>query len=165
VQRKPLTDELVERVKTEGMKNTITEVEMAEHVIIGRFTDVMLSRLNCPDLEIATSISVLVKMIFNHGITPKHIKSLSQLICNPQEIYQSVSHPNDSVVIVTIENIAGEPILIPIWLNKPGRTGKQPDHWVSSAYAKTDPNVLTRWKSTGHQIWPKKNLSARMPKL
>lgn len=165
MQRKLLTNELVDWVQSEGLKAAITPDDMGKHVIIGRFTDVMLSRLTCPDLEIVTSIAVLEKMIFTHGVTANHIKSLSQLICNPQEIFQSTSHPNDSVVIVTIENLAGNPILIPIWLNKPSRTGKQPDHWVSSAYPKTDPNVLVRWKKTGHQIWPKKSPSARMPKL
>lgn len=128
---------------------------MDDHVVIGRFTTDMLSRLKCADHELVTSVSVLEKMMFDHGLSAPKLKSLHQTICQPERIYQSASHPTSSIVVMTLETVGIKPVLVPIWLSKPGATGKPPDHWVSSAYAKDDAGIFNRWDAAGLLLWKK----------
>lgn len=162
-----LTDTLVDWIQTEGSKGLIQPNRLGDRVVIGRFTKDMLARLGCADLELVTSVSVLEKMMFDHGISASKLKSLHQTICTPERVYRSASHPQTSVVVMTLQRLGAKPILIPIWLNKASAAGKPAMHWVASGYVKDDPNIFTRWDAAGLLIWPqtKKGLSTRIPKL
>lgn len=153
MQREHLTDALVQWVHDEGSKGTIPAYRMDHHVVIGRFTTNMLTILNCADQELVTSVSVLEKMIFDHGISAAKLKSLHQTICQPQRIYKSATHPATSVVVMTMQNLGNKPILVPISISKPGPTGKQPVHWVASGYVKDDPNIFAKWDANGLLLW------------
>jgi hypothetical protein len=151
--REHLTDSLVEWIQTHGSKGTISPNRLDDHIVIGRFGQDMLWRLRCADLDLITSVSVLEKMMFDHGISATKLKSLNQTICTPQRIYQSASHPETSVVVMTLQSLGMKPILIPIWLNKPSSKGKPAMHWVASGYVKDDPRIFDKWDAAGLLIW------------
>ncbi len=154
--REQLTDSLVDWIQAEGSKGTIQPNRLDDRVVIGRFTQDMLSRLRCADLDLVTSVSVLEKMMFDHGISATKLKSLHQTICMPQRVYRSASHPQTSVVVMTLQNLGSKPILIPIWLNKASAAGKPAMHWVASGYVKDDPNIFAKWDAAGLLIWSQK---------
>lgn len=154
MQRKIFSDAIIDWIQTAGFANSLTPEESSQHIVLGRFEETMQTRLGCLDYEIATSVATLDKMMFDHGVPASHLKKLMQMIQNPAAIYRSATHPDSSVVIVSTQNLGGQPILIPIWLNKQSRTGKQPDHWISSAYKKSNPHILQTWDSQGYKIWP-----------
>lgn len=156
MKRENLTDALVQWVQDEGSKGTIPAFRMDHHVVIGRFPAQMLTILNCADQELVTSVSVLEKMMFDHGISATKLKSLHQTICQPQQIYKSATHTTTSVVVVTMQNLSNKPILVPIWLSKAGSTGKAPVHWVSSGYVKDDPKIFSTWEAKGLLLWKQK---------
>jgi Phage MuF-C-terminal domain len=148
-----LNDTLVDWIQTEGSKGLIHPNRLDDRVVIGRFTQDMLKRLGCSDLELITSVSVLEKMMFDHGISANKLKTLHQTICMPQRVYRSASHPQTSVVVMTLQRLGAKPILIPIWLNKASAAGKPAMHWVASGYVKDDPNIFNKWDAAGLLIW------------
>lgn len=154
MQRQVLSGELVDWIAKTGMANALTPDEMSRYVAVGRFDVAMQRRLGCADFEVATSVAVLDKMMFDHGLPASRLKSLLEMVHDPLAIYRSATHPTSSVVIVSTQNLGSAPVLIPIWLNKQSRPGKQPIHWISSAYAKNDPHILRTWDTQGHKLWP-----------
>jgi hypothetical protein len=151
--REQLTDDLVQWIQNEGTKGTIPPNRMDDHVVIGHFTETILTALNVDDLEIVTSISVLEKMMFDHGISAAKLKSLHQVVCTPVKIFRSATHPAESVVLLSTMVLGAKPVLIPVRLSKPGPAGKAAVHWISSAYVKEDPTVIQRWETNGLLIW------------
>lgn len=156
MKREDLTPELIDWIYSSGMNKTIPDKRMADEVVIGRFTPQMLNILKCSDHLLLTSISHLEKMIFDHGLTASQLKRLHGIICQPEKIFQSASHPQTAVVVMTVEVLRAKPILVPIHLNKPGPAGKAPAHWVSSAYPKDHPEMLAKWAANGLLIWSQK---------
>lgn len=154
MKRKQLDRTLLDWIKSEGGRNAIPETALDDHVVLGRFNAGMLAILKCVDLEIVTSVAVLDKMLFDHGISINKLERLHSLICSPIKVYQSATQ-STSVVIMTVELHRGKPILLPIWLNKPGATGKPPMHWLSSGYTKDNPNWQSTWDSKGLLLWQK----------
>lgn len=140
-------------VKAEGLAGNLSSDQLSERIVVGQFSAHMQAVLKCPDLELVTSVAVLDKMMFDHGIGATQLAQLNQIISKPQRIYQSASHA-ESVVVVSVELLQQKPILVPIWINKAGPKGKPAMHWVSSAYTKDDPNVLTKWERDGLRLWP-----------
>lgn len=156
MRREQLTDALVQWIHDEGVRGTIPEKRMSDHVVIGRFTPQMLAILGCNDRELVTSVSHLEKMMFDHAISAARLKNLHGIICTPEKIFRSASQPATSIVVMTIETLRYMPIIVPIHLDKPGATGKAPDHWVASAYAKDQPAMLAKWEARGLLMWQQK---------
>lgn len=148
-----LTLELVEWVRDAGMAGDIPKDRLRAYVSLGRFSPEMLAILQCKDLELRTTIAVLEKMLFDHAISPKHLYGLNGLICQPEKVFKSKTRPDTSVVVMTIETLRALPIVVPIELNKTMAQGKAPVHWVSSAYAKDEPEALIRWEKEGLLLW------------
>lgn len=153
MRREKLTDELVQWIQDNGSNGTIPERRMDDHVIIGRFTAEVLTIIKCPDLELVTSVSVIEKMMFDHAISATKLKALHTIICQPERVYRSASHPDTSIVLMTMQRLGTRPIVIPIWLSKPGPTGKSPVHWIASGYAKDDPASFDKWDASGLLLW------------
>lgn len=156
MQREPLTNDLVKWIQDEGVKGTIPQARMEHHVVIGRLSAEMLTILGCDDLELFTSVAVLEKMLFDHGISVDKLTDLSRLVCIPQTVYKSASRPHDSVVVVSVETLRENPILVPIHLGKQLGRGGPVVHWVSSCYAKDNPAIFDRWERDGLLIWRQK---------
>lgn len=144
---------LTEWIQTEGLKGSIPEARMNDRVVIGNFTSDLLQILQCPDHKLVTSVSVLEKMMFDHAVSARHLANLHGLICLPQKVFKSASHPNTSIVVMSNEEIRALPLLVAVHLNKSGARGKTPDHWVASAYAKDNPQILEAWEKKGLLIW------------
>lgn len=151
--RELLTPELVEWIRSTGQAGPIPPERMRAMLSIGRFTQEMLTLLQCQDLELVTTISVLEKMIFDHGLRADHLCRLHHLICRPEKIFKSASRPNTSVVIMSLETLREQPIILPLELEKPMAKGKAPVHWLSSGYAKDNQNIIAKWKRDGLLIW------------
>lgn len=156
MQRERLTDALVQWIHDEGVRGTIPAGRMNDHIVIGRFTAEMLAILQCNDRALVTSVSTLEKMMFDHAISAAKLKDLHRMICTPEKIFRSATHPTTSIVVMTIETLRHVPIIIPIHLEKPGATGKDPVHWVASAYAKDKPAMLAKWETSGLLMWKQK---------
>lgn len=153
MKRTTLDENLAKQIRDASLNGQLGNDEKATRIAIGRFSQDMLEILQCKDLELETSVAVLDKMIFDHGIPASSLGRLSTLIETPQFIYKSATQ-TESVVVVSVEMLKAAPILIPIWIEKQGPKGKPNMHWVSSAYAKDDPNILARWDYQGLRIWP-----------
>ncbi|WP_275075636.1 hypothetical protein [Providencia rettgeri] len=146
------TSEMARWIQTEGMNGSIEPKDMRRIVSIGRFSPCLLQSIGCNDLEIVTTISIIEKMIFDHAIGIDFLSTLHTIICTPKQIFRSASR-SDSVVVITFENQRGNPIIIPIQLNKEQAVGKNRVHWISSVYAKDNPNQLGVWEQKGLLLW------------
>lgn len=151
--REPLTADLVEWIRVTGQAGPIPPERMRATLIIGRLTQQMLALLKCEDLELITTISVLEKMIFDHGLRADHVCGLHGLICQPEKIFKSASRPETSVVIMSLETLRARPIILPIELGKRMAKGQPSVHWLSSGYAKDNPGMIDKWKRDGLLIW------------
>ena len=151
--REPLTAALVAWISETGLSGPIPAQRMRAILSIGRFPTDMLNVLGCKDLELVTTISVLEKMIFDHGLRYDHLCGLHSLICRPEKIFRSASRPETSVVILSLETLRDRPIILPIELNKPMAKGQHPVHWLSSGYAKDNREMIDRWEKNGLLIW------------
>lgn len=153
MRREPLSHALVDWIREEGLKGTIPPARYDDHVVVGRFSPDMLMVLACDDHELVTSISVLEKMMFDHAISAERVKGLHQLVCTPQKVFRSATHPDTSIVVLTPEELRGCPILVPVRLNHRSGAGKPLMHWVASAYAKDHPEMLAKWEQRGLLLW------------
>ena len=151
--REQLTAELVAWIKNTGLAGPIEPDRMRAMLSIGRFSQEMLGLLQCEDLELVTTISVLEKMIFDHGLKEEHLCGLHGLICQPEKIFKSATRPDTSVVIMSLETLRERPIILPIELGKRMAKGKPSMHWLSSGYAKDNRDIIAKWKSDGLLIW------------
>lgn len=151
--RELLTAELVAWIKATGLAGPIPPDRMRAMLTIGRFTPEMLALLKCDDLELVTTISVLEKMIFDHGLREDHLCRLHGMICQPEKIFKSATRPDTSVVIMSLETLRAHPIILPIELSKPMAKGQPAVHWLSSGYAKDNQAMIAKWERDGYLIW------------
>ncbi len=152
MKRLPLSDDLVDWVQEHGQAGTIPKDDYGNHVIIGNFSPSMLGILQVPDLQLVTSVSVMEKMMFDHAISGPTIKGLPALLSQPKSIYKS-DMAVGSVVIITLANLRGKPVVVPVRLGQHGATGRAGMHWVASAYAKDHTDQLQAWRDKGLLIW------------
>lgn len=91
------------------------------------------------------------KIFFDHGLTQGQIERIPVMLGKPMAIYKSATRPG-SVVVLTYENKAGWPVIVPI--AKDQAIGRGPlVNEVSSVYAKTGPNPTAAWKAEGLLLW------------
>jgi hypothetical protein len=151
--REQLTAELVAWIQKTGLAGPIPPDRMRAMLSIGHFSQEMLGLLQCDDLELVTTISVLEKMIFDHGLRAEHLCGLHGLICQPEKIFKSATRPDSSVVIMSLETLRARPIILPIELGKRMSKGQPAVHWLSSGYAKDSQDIIAKWKRDGLLIW------------
>jgi len=152
MKRHKLSQQLVLDIQQAGLKGTATDQERRNQVLLGRFPQHLLIALKIPDLEIVTSVAIIEKMIFDHGLTAPLITDLHNLICTPSAIYQSASQ-HASIVVVTVQVARQVPVIAAIHIDKPDSTGKRNVHWLASAYPKDHPEMLDRWQKQGLLLW------------
>ncbi|CAE6715865.1 MULTISPECIES: MuF-C-terminal domain-containing protein [Paraburkholderia] len=144
-----LTTELLRRHQT----GRLADSDYRHQVLIGRFTKEALTVINIPDRAVVTSVRLLVKIMEKHGLPPETVASLRELILKPVAVYESATE-RDSIVVVTIEMPDGiNPLLVAIRVDVPDSANKPNMHWMVSAYAKNDPEIVKRWEANGLLIW------------
>ena len=146
-----LSLDLVQAIQQAGLDGTASNDDRRNQVLLGRFPSHLLGVLNIHDLEIVTSVAIIEKMIFDHGLPPSVVADLHHLVSNPNAIYQSATQ-SDSIVVLTVQITRRLPVLVAIRLAKPDSTGKGNVHWLASAYPK-DPAMFGRWEKQGLLLW------------
>lgn len=149
-----LSLELIRDIQRAGSDGTASDQERRNQVLLGRFPQHLLASLKVPDLEIVTSVAIIEKMIFEHGLTAPVIADLHNLICTPSAVYQSASQ-GDSIVVLTIQITRQLPVIAAIKLDKPDSAGKPNIHWLASAYPKDHTEMFSRWQRQGLLLWQK----------
>lgn len=143
---------LVRDIQQAGLDGTASEQERRNQVLLGRFPPYLLGALGIPDLEIVTSVAIIEKMIFEHGLTPTVIADLHQLVCTPHAVFQSATQ-GDSIVVLTIQMTRQLPVIAAIKVDKPDSTGKPNIHWLASAYPEDHAEMFSRWEKQGLLLW------------
>ena len=147
-----LSIELVRGIQKAALEGSASDQERRNQVLLGRFPQNLLDALKVPDLEIVTSVSIIEKMIFEHGLTPPVIADLHNLVCVPNAVYQSATQ-GDSIVVLTIQITRQLPVIAAIKIDKPDSAGKPNIHWLASAYPKDHTEMFNRWEKLGLLLW------------
>ncbi len=147
-----LSLELIRNIQRAASDGTASDQERRNQVLLGRFPEHLLTALKIPDLEIVTSVAIIEKMIFEHGLTAPVIADLHNLVCTPNAVYQSATQ-GDSIVVLTIQITRQLPVIAAIKLDKPDSAGKPNIHWLASAYPKDHTEMFNRWQKQGLLLW------------
>ena len=137
----------------EGSKtNTLSPEDLRHQVQLGRFPAAILADLSIPDLQVVTSVAVLAKLANKHKLSPAIIVNLHHLIGQPKAIFSSASR-KDSIVIVCMMMVEGDPLIASIVVDTPDAALKPNMHWLTSAYAKDNHQKLVDWENEGLLLW------------
>ncbi len=147
-----LSLDLVRDIQRKGVDGTINNQDRRDQARLGRFPQPLLLALQIPDLEIVTSVAIIEKMIFDHGLPPTVIANMHSLICTPSAVYQSATH-GDSIVVLTMQVTRQLPVVAAVKLDKPDAAGRPNLHWLASAYPKDHSAMLQHWRNQGLLIW------------
>lgn len=153
--RFPLSEALASELLERSKRGLLTPQDLRHQVEIGRFSKDTLAHLKIRDNVLVTSVSMLVKVMEKHDLTPAVVASLPALIRKPVACYTSDTERN-SIVVVTVEKPDGtNPILVPFRVDVPDAANKPNMHWMVSAYCKDDPEIFERWETKGLLVWKK----------
>lgn len=137
----------------DGSRNkTLSNDELRIQVQLGRLPKLVLTSLNIPDLMVVTSVSLLVKLEHKHKIGPAVMSMLHELIGNPSAVFKSATQA-ESIVIVTVVYVDGNPLIASIVVDTPDSFGKPNMHWMTSAYGKDNHQRLVDWEQEGLLLW------------
>ena len=151
--RVDLSAALAETVLERHAETLLSDQDYRLQVRIGRFSKTAITALGIRDLDVITSVAILVKVMEKHGLKPSIVESLKDLILEPVAVYKSATE-RESIVVVTAEMPDGiNPLLIPIKIDVMGASGKSNFHWMASAYAKEKPEIIERWEKNGLLLW------------
>ena len=161
--RVDLSAALAETVLERHTEALLSDQDYRLQVRIGRFSKTAIAALGIRDLDVITSVAILVKVMEKHGLQPSMVESLKELILEPVAVYKSATE-RESIVVVTAEMPDGiNPLLIPIKIDVMGASGKSNFHWMASAYAKEKPEIIERWERNGLLLWKPAQAVAVVP--
>ncbi|WP_347558781.1 hypothetical protein [Robbsia sp. KACC 23696] len=121
-------------------------------VQIGRFSRVVLSALNAPDLAVVTTVNVLAKLLDKHKLMRRVVAGLANSVLKPIAIYKSAS-TSGSIVVLSAEIVGERPLIGSFVLNKASASGRQNVHWMTSAYPKENDGKFAQWERDGLLLW------------
>ena len=114
-----------------------------------------LLHLGLPALPLTISAKAIDKCHFDHGVTENTLGRLYDLVANPASIFKSDS-PHlegkavDAVVVVTIEDKGGNPLLVAVHVNM--MLGRTYVNQIKSVYDKPA-EVVAKWRDKGLVLW------------
>lgn len=152
-----LSERLLETILAKHNQGSLSNDEMRSHVLIGQLSSSVASNANIAELEVWTSVNVLVKVMTrpNHELSPATLSQLPDHIHKCKAVFGSDTTPG-SVVVLTLEQHQGDPVLVTLKLNTQKPTGKGNAHWMTSAYPKQNHAVkFVEWEGKGLLIWGK----------
>ncbi len=150
--RFPLSADLTATIVAGSNASTLTNDDRRHQVLIGRFPGDVCRALNIPDLDVVTSVAVIEKIMIKHGLTSQVVAGLHGMICRPLAVYNSASK-GDSIVIVSMTVIGGDPLIASIVTDTPDAAKKSNMHWLTSAYPKENRHKLVEWEANGLLLW------------
>jgi hypothetical protein len=150
--RFPMDLEIATAICTGSTTGTLSDEDLRHQILLGRFPKTVLTALGIPDLSVVTSVSVLAKLAKKHALSPVIISSLHSLISAPQAVFSSATK-NDSIVIVTMMLVEGDPLIASVVVDTPDAYQKPNMHWLTSAYGKDNHEKLTEWERNGLLLW------------
>lgn len=124
------------------------------HLTLG-LTPPTLLQLGLPVLPLTISAKAIDKCHFDHGVTENTLARLYDLVANPTTVYKSDS-PHlegkaiDAVVVVTVEDKAGNPLLVAVHVNM--LVGRTNVNQIKSVYDKPA-EMLAKWRDKGLVLW------------
>ena len=132
-----------------------TGTKFHEYELEVGITPQVLQNVGLPQLPMVIGVKMLDKCHFDHGITEATLARLDELIANPTAIYKSDSPHIDhstmqAVVLVTIENKDGNPLLVAVHANQ--TSGRRQVNKIKSIYDKKEA-VVKKWRANGLLLW------------
>lgn len=100
--RVDLSAALAETVLERHAETLLSDQDYRLQVRIGRFSKTAITALGIRDLDVITSVAILVKVMEKHGLKPSMVESLKELILEPVAVYKSATE-RESIVMVTAE--------------------------------------------------------------
>lgn len=150
--RFPMDLEIATAICTGSIAGTLSDEDLRHQILLGRFPKDVLTALKIPDLSVVTSVAVLAKLAKKHTLSPAIIGGLHSLISAPQAVFSSATK-NDSIVIVTMMMVEGDPLIASVVVDTPDAYLKPNMHWLTSAYGKDNHAKLTEWERSGLLLW------------
>lgn len=131
------------------------------HLTLG-VTPPALQHLGLPSLPLTISAKAIDKCHFDHGVTENMLGRLYDLVANPATVFRSDS-PHlegktvDAVVVVTVEDKAGNPLLVAVHVNM--LVGRLYVNQIKSVYDKPA-EMLAKWRDKGLVLWDRPTVPA-----
>lgn len=150
--RFPMDLDIAKAICEGSIADTLSDEDLRHQIQLGRFPQPVLTSLKIPDLQVVTSVSVLAKLAKKHGLGPGVISDLINLIGSPNAVFSSASR-QDSIVIVCMMMIDGDPLIASIVVDTPDAAKKPNMHWLTSAYAKDNHQKIVDWENDGLLLW------------
>jgi hypothetical protein len=124
------------------------------HLTLGA-TPPALLRLGVPALSLTISAKAIDKCHFDHGVTEGTLARLYDLVANPTTVFKSdsphlVGKGVDALVVVTVEDKAGNPLLVALHMNV--LVGRAHVNQIKSVYDKPV-EMLAKWRDKGLVLW------------
>jgi hypothetical protein len=110
-------------------------------------TPSVLQALGMSNHRLVTSGKVIDKLHFDHGLTAAKIKSLPALLDRPVMVFDSDTHDDGSMVVVTELVVRGKPVIAVIRPN--ASSGRATVNFLTTAFPKDKGEVIGRWVSDG----------------
>ena len=101
-------------------------------------------------LPLIVKATTIGKICFDQGINTGIIERIPKLVATPSHLFRSASVAS-GVVLITIENKNGAPIIIALHRNK--LVGRRRVNEVASVYAKEGPDPIRKWERDGLLLW------------
>lgn len=150
--RFPMDLDIAKAICEGSIADTLSAEDLRHQIQLGRFPQPVLTALKIPDLQVVTSVSVLAKLAKKHSLGPGVISDLINLIGSPNAVFSSASR-QDSIVIVCMMMIGGDPLIASIVVDTPDAAKKPNMHWLTSAYAKDNHQKIVDWENDGLLLW------------
>ncbi|WP_369050131.1 hypothetical protein [Burkholderia gladioli] len=128
---------------------------LATQVRVGRLPVPVLEALKTPDLDVVTSVSILLKILTKHAVAPAIVAAMPETVLQPVAVYHSASktHVARAVVVLSGVLVHDQPFMASIELDRPNVAGLANMHWMTSAYPKANELKFAQWEADGLLIW------------
>lgn len=124
-------------------------------LLLGETPSYLIRHCGFPPLPLSIQGKIISKAVFDHGIPTSFLKRLqTTIIENEPKCVFTPADPRHqgSVVVLTLEQHRGAPIIIPIRMTQ--KIGRNQTHnLITSVYGKEGPDPEVKWKADGLLIW------------
>lgn len=105
--------------------------------------------------------NVVGKIFFDHAIPQGQIERLPSVIASPKAIYRSATRPQDTVVVMTFDFQAGDPVAV--FVRSETSYGREIVNEIVSMYGKSGPDPEAKWTRDGLCLWAAPRQAKKSP--